>query len=116
MQDQKLNWTSARDRCRQFGGDLASIASADDDSGIEQLLPDSNTWFWIGYNDIEKEGSFTWSDGMPSIFQNWGPGENLSDQKEGEDCVATNRQGPHSGYRWSDAPCSWEINFVCKFF
>ena len=112
MEDQQLNWTSARDMCRKLGGDLASIANADEDNAIERLLPDENKWFWIGYNDIDEERTFKWSDGMPRVYENWGNGEGII---ETEDCVMINRQTPHGKYAWCDGGCWSEIPFVCNF-
>jgi len=99
--------------CRKLGGDLASIANADEDNAIKQLLPEADTWFWIGYNDIDEEQTFKWSDGMPWVYENWGDDEGIT---ETEDCVVINRKGPHSTYVWCDAPCSWVIPFVCRFY
>ena len=113
MTDDKLNWTSARAKCRELAGDLVSIANADEDNALSKLVPEE-TWFWMGYNDREKEGNFTWSDGMPVTYSNWGPHEAFGTSKFTEDCGMIRSTG--GIWAWHDAPCSWIINFVCKFY
>ena len=79
------------------------------------MLPIHIKWFWIGYNDIEVEGTFKWSDGMPDTYQNWDNGEGFGSPKENEDCVMLQKGHKHK-YHWHDAPCSRVENFVCKFY
>jgi hypothetical protein len=55
--------------------------------------------FWIGFNDIETEGTFVWTSGSPFLYTNWCPGE-PNDAELGEDAV-------HYGYLepcWNDVP------------
>ena len=35
----------------------------------------SGYYCWIGYNDIDNEGTFVWDDGSTSTYTNWADGE-----------------------------------------
>jgi hypothetical protein len=67
---ERLDWSGARNKCREWGGDLASFHS--ESEWQEALLnkPCSSV-DWIGLNDIVKEGEFVWSDETPYDFKTW---------------------------------------------
>ena len=39
------------------------------------LLTDSPDKVYIGYNDIDQEGTWTWTNAQTSDFTNWAPGK-----------------------------------------
>lgn len=58
------------------GGTLAAIDSAELNDWIAQTFVGSGlVSFFIGYDDIASEGTFTWQSGAPAGYENWGPGE-----------------------------------------
>ena len=116
MNDTSLNWTDARKRCKEFGGDLASIINREEEAKIEELLHDPNTWFWIGLNDLTTEGDFKWSDGMPRLYSNFGRSEGYQDVADTEDCFFLTRGISPNDLYWYDAPCNGMHCFVCRFF
>ena len=113
-----LNWTEARQRCLQVGGDLASILSADDQSKVAALLV-NHGGYWIGLNDRTTKGTFVWSDGNEESFQNWAPGEpnDHRDGGRGEDCViaAYGKLFDEEYYKtWNDLGCWYRLKSICK--
>ena len=97
---ERLDRSGARNKCREWGGDLASFHS--ESEWQEALLnkPCSSV-DWIGLNDIVKEGEFVWSDETPYDFKAWYKNE-PNNWKGRENCTA-------GDYRqatvWNDAFC-----------
>ena len=109
----KINWTNAESYCQStYGTHLATITSSIDNAyariaatnaGIEDAA------IWIGYNDIEHEGNFTWIDGSgEGNYTNWNTGEPNNSGEQ--DCTQL------KGYlnTWDDAFCSSTRWFVCN--
>uniref|UniRef100_A0A4W3GGY2 C-type lectin domain-containing protein n=1 Tax=Callorhinchus milii TaxID=7868 RepID=A0A4W3GGY2_CALMI len=67
--------------------------------------------FWIGFNDINVEGNFKWSDGSKINFINW-YNEVPDDFNEHEDCVHMNHHIPK---KWNDLPCDEKLPYVCAY-
>lgn len=54
-------WYLARDDCLNSDSDLLSITSAKEQEFVtKHLLAES--FMWIGFNDLESEGKWAWSD------------------------------------------------------
>eukprot|EP00966_Prymnesium_polylepis_P254834 5888001-Prymnesium_polylepis.1 len=75
-----LNWTAAEANCVRNGGHLASIHSMMENAIVASLC--GNDECWIGFNDIEQEGTWVWADGSSANFSSfpggiapWNPGE-----------------------------------------
>lgn len=78
VSDELMTWPDARDACVAAGGHLVCIGSAEENDFITELLPPyvgENTHVWIGFNDIEEEGNWTWVNGEPVTYTNWNVGE-----------------------------------------
>ena len=64
---------------------------------------------FLGFNDIDNEGTFVWDDGSTSTYTNWNGGE-PNDAGGSEDCAQTFASG-----RWSDGNCANDVNcFYCS--
>ena len=58
---QTHTWYHARKDCLQFDSDLLSIKNGKEQEFVtKHLLAES--FMWIGYNDLEREGAWAWSD------------------------------------------------------
>ena len=104
------NWAEARKICLQLNGDLASINNDEEDrllSSMPTMWPKTvGSGYWIGLNDVQKKGNFSWSDGSLVSFTKWLTNEpNSSD----EDCVAYDRDNG-----WYDMQCHYKRSFICK--
>ena len=66
------SYTNARDYCRSYHVDLASIHSSIENAAVAALCPDE---CWIGGSDEASEDTWTWSDGTEWNYENWRSGE-----------------------------------------
>ncbi len=97
-----LSFAAADAACIAFGARLAILNSAERDATAQTLAGATGTLF-IGLTDQDAEGTFTWVDGTPLVFKNFGTGEpNNANGAFEEDCAM------YSGARaaWDDRPCS----------
>jgi len=56
-------WFEARDDCESLGGFLVTVNTPADLNALLAVVTDSNGKYWIGGNDLETEGVFTWHSG-----------------------------------------------------
>jgi len=74
---------------------------------------------WIGYNDQDSEGSWTWPDGGPTDFENWRWGEPGGGDGLDEDCTALLHTTSTESYegKWVDEHCesaAWVGGYACQ--
>ncbi|XP_071511250.1 macrophage mannose receptor 1-like [Diadema antillarum] len=108
-----LSWEDSRDYCRNLfdTADLASVTSSLEQNFLTERIRFIDDDLWIGYNDIAIENTWVWTDGSPSGYENWYPGE--PNNVGNEDCAHID----HYFYKigtWNDHKCSNENRFVCK--
>jgi hypothetical protein len=105
-------WTDARAFCRAYGYHLATIDDHDEDTWqrTTSLAQVSSSTWWLGMNDLFKEGAFAWEDGSPADYAIWDVNQ-PDDYGGAEDCVQNNYAG---GSGWNDGPCSYKHNFICE--
>ena len=54
-------WEECKQVCEKEGGSLVKITSKEENDQITKLiLPHRPHTFWIGLNDIKKEGDYRW--------------------------------------------------------
>ena len=58
--DELLTWQDAEDKCVEYGGNLASIHSSEENDFIVELSKKNTVW--IGGSDIRPEAVWTWND------------------------------------------------------
>ena len=106
----QYTWEQTQGICSSNNADLASVTSSEENRFINQLAGDKESW--IGGNDRETEGTFTWSDGSPwdttKLEEFWAPEEPASGY---EDCVHI---VPGDGGRWKVGWCPLTKPFVCE--
>ena len=103
-------WTDGQAACENAGPDLlgASITSPMENEFVSAFVPSLD--FYTGGNDLDVEGTFTWSDEEPFTFENWRAGE--PNNSEGrEDCLVI--QG-NLGSVWDDRSCSEILPILCE--
>jgi len=110
-------WTSAQQSCRSWGGELASITTAEDFAEIKRYLavkdPSHTHKYWIGLDDRRTEGIWEWTDRSPlgdNSFTAWAPGE-PNNHLLFEDCGVL--AGDRSR-RWHDSKCFYWHRYICK--
>ena len=122
VQSQKKLWREARSFCQKEGAALVDIQSAVENQFLMHYVPPSIPSIWIGYNDIDEEGTFVWDrTGMTGVYTNWDAGrlnEN-STRHYNLDCVALLTQPTHNFAKgfWTDVSCDngqSKLAFACK--
>ena len=63
------------------------------------------TAYWLGGNDLHREGNWNWPSGQPFTYNYWVEGEPSNDA--GEDCIAIDSP---KEYKWMDLNCSLPIH------
>ncbi|XP_065683392.1 uncharacterized protein LOC100215503 isoform X1 [Hydra vulgaris] len=110
---QGQSWYDSLLSCQRYGGNLLSVADNTENTFISDQFKDTtikNQHYWIGLNDIQKEGIFVWSDNSTSKFRFWNyrSGE-PNNWNNNEDCVEATYDG-----RWNDNSCDRLFGFICK--
>ena len=101
-----INWLDAQSSCAIWGGDLTSITTERENNYLNTLTSSVGNC-WIGLNDRDAEGMYTWIDGtaytQPSFITS------LSNNGE-NDCVQiVNDTG------WESVSCISTLpSFICK--
>ena len=100
----KSHLTSANDEDEViFLTDLTRSSSSASSGGVP--------WVWIGYDDLDVEGTFVWQDGGQSTWVNW---NGYPDNSGGiEHCVHMYVDTIPEG-KWNDLGCSNTMAFICK--
>ena len=111
-----MSWNEAEAFCQQKNGHLASITS----NSINQYVFEGRTsrgvvgFTWLGGNDIDKEGTWRWTDGSAFEFTSWRSGEPnnniIGPFVDGEDCLHV--ADPKNNL-WNDYFCSLPAAFIC---
>ena len=98
-----------------YGTHLATIKSLAENNDVVDVISATNitsNYVWIGYNDIDNEGTWVWlGDTQNDTFTNWGSGQ-PNGSVAGEDCAHIYAD---SGL-WNDQSCSLLIPFVCNAY
>ena len=123
-----MNYTMAEAHCVSIGGHLASVHSTQENSVLTSLCHYEECW--IGFNDIDEEGSWKWIDGTVGSYSvaggsegfldgfeaPWQPGEPNGKYWEKTDGAyvypATNLYVQAGS--WDDDDISKERAFVCR--
>jgi hypothetical protein len=110
---QLKSWEDARAHCAARGYHLVTIDSAEENAFLDETTKSKavfNISWWIGLNDRAAENSFTWEDGTPLGYTNWGT--NQPDNFFEEDCVEIVTYTADG--RWNDIGCLTAHYFICE--
>lgn len=102
-----VTWHEARDSCRSQGGDLLSVATADELHALGAMqLPDE---LWIGLNQMDWDEGWQWSDGTPLSVMNWASGMPVSVGIGELDCGVLLTK-----HYYGSARCERRLPYMCK--
>ena len=104
--DDAVSQPAARAHCQELGGDLASIHDAATNEFIHDQIHDRS---FIGFNDVETENSFVWTDGTAVDFVEWDFME-PNDADAGQDCAVMR----DAQANWDDVSCGLGHFYVCR--
>ena len=115
--EQKKTWLEANEACKSFEG--ANLLSVHNRSVYENIGAEFRKiftirgYFWIGLNDMNKEGSFEWTDGSKYDWKNWGINE-LRKNTDDLDCVRSELRTISNMWSLADCNSTSEKNYyVC---
>lgn len=111
-------YTDARLGCESLGGHIAVISSRREfDLILPRLAPAT---YWLGFDDLAEEGTFTWAAAEGATFTNWRAGEPNNGGTAGvaEDCAVMygNYTGEFESYvgGWNDVDCTRGMYTICE--
>ena len=112
----KYNYQDAEQHCQSLSergrpAHLVSILDEEENQFVAQFtepISNKNIQLWIGYNDLEVEGVYTWIDGSPAGYESWRSSYPDKDKLGNPDCILTFEK------LWKDLACSLERYSVCK--
>jgi len=98
-------WFEARDDCESLGGFLVTVNTPAD---LNAAVPVSTDPYWLGGNDIETEGVFTWHSGERQTIDAalWRSGEPSGGY---EDCLTVSIER-----QFNDITCDTLRKFICE--
>ncbi|XP_029139017.1 macrophage mannose receptor 1-like [Protobothrops mucrosquamatus] len=110
-EEEKKNWSAARDHCRNLEGNLASIPNKAVQAFLTLQLKNATGNTWIGFTDTNSWGSFLWTDGSGVYFTNWAKG---SPRSYNGDCVFMMRKPERLAGYWRVGSCSSQRSYICQ--
>ncbi|XP_039187522.1 macrophage mannose receptor 1-like [Crotalus tigris] len=110
-EEEKKNWSAARDHCKTLEGNLASIPNKAVQAFLTVHLKSASGDTWIGLTDKNSEGRFLWTDGSGVYFTNWAKG---SPQIFSGDCVFMLRKPERFAGYWRVGSCPAKKTYICQ--
>ncbi|XP_034048886.1 macrophage mannose receptor 1-like [Thalassophryne amazonica] len=108
--EEPATWEEAQKACMKERANLASIDTSYEQAYVSLMVLKGNADVWIGLSRKDNT-TYTWSDGWPVLFTEWGPGEPSNEVDEG--CV-TMRGHLLAHGTWNDTECNQLKNYICK--
>ncbi|KAJ7393784.1 chromatin-modulating protein mrc1 [Desmophyllum pertusum] len=109
-------WLNAKQDCHVSGGYLLKIDDATEQNFIEVFLRITGLVLlynnvWIGFNDIEHEGTYRWEvDNSTVDFTKWEPGQ--PNNIDSQDCGEIGAKAFFG--LWNDRECTVEKCYICE--
>ena len=102
-------WFEARDDCEALGGFLVTANTLDELTAALAVTSDPDGRYWIGGNDLETEGVFTWHSGERQTIDGtmWKVGH-PDNNSGGQHCVESYLR------ELNDRECYTNRIFVCE--
>lgn len=103
-----VDWKTAERKCREMGGQLATI---ENEAELNQIKMDlkKDTSYWIDLNDLQSEGKFISSaNKKPPTYFKWHANQPKVITGNQEDCVFL-----YNG-KMQDFDCNDKSNFICQ--
>ncbi|WP_422107130.1 HYR domain-containing protein [Winogradskyella sp.] len=97
------------------GYDLVTINTAEENAYIVQALRSAGIGgIFLGYNDLQTEGTFVWQSGQPSFYENWEEGQPEDDSFNSNAAEDYVRLLPFTG-TWYDVIDDTSAHIVIEF-
>jgi Lectin C-type domain len=102
---ERVNWSSAKDKCESFGLNMATFDSKDEAVYFNKVAGKGT---WVGISDREKEGLFVKVTDGKTVDLPWDEGE-PNNGKGKEHCVES-----VYGKNFNDNDCDFEFAYGCE--
>ncbi len=99
-------YANARMTCTTDGAHLVVVTDSTENGYVYSTDPGSPPW--IGFNDIDSEGNFTWVTGSANPYRRWENGV-PSNGGVNQDCIEM-----HATTNWRNNDCTVSRKFVCE--
>ncbi|XP_078692099.1 aggrecan core protein-like [Branchiostoma floridae x Branchiostoma belcheri] len=117
--NKKVSFSTAYQKCKGMGANLASISDGQENSFIASIISDaSDDMVWIGLQHKR------WTDGSAVSYKNWAPGQPDDNWFfGGENCIVIYKNDGRDAWiftskrykgEWNDRKCSDRKPFICK--
>ncbi|XP_042338366.1 C-type lectin domain family 4 member D-like [Plectropomus leopardus] len=114
----RASYSNSSQICSEMGAHLATLTTKEqhDAVTIESSRIGGSLYYFIGLNDIEKEGEWRWEDKKPLEIPFWStdylvqPDNYLWGETEGEDCAVVDALLQ----TWYDVPCHFTYRRICQ--
>uniref|UniRef100_A0A1I7YIZ8 C-type lectin domain-containing protein n=1 Tax=Steinernema glaseri TaxID=37863 RepID=A0A1I7YIZ8_9BILA len=90
--------------CVSFGGHLASVHNKWDNAALFAYSHLND--YWLGGQNVNSSGSWTWTDGSPFNYNIWEAEEDTA----GQECLLVDRRTA----QWQRYDCKRSANFICE--
>lgn len=107
---QKASWHVSKQECESRHSYLVKVETPAENSFLYSTIMayGKHEIFWIGLNDLTKEGKFTWISDHSSVAYNDWDSTNPSNSGGNEDCCEIH------DLHWNDNNCSRRFSFICE--
>ncbi|XP_071940910.1 C-type mannose receptor 2-like [Antedon mediterranea] len=115
--DEQRSWDRAASECELVGGQLVKVENQNTQDYLNVLTSRYRRTYWIGLSDSnsDTEGDYKWSDDTSlGSYTNWAITEpNNKYFASGGNCAEV-LDTVNSVGKWSTAPCSQTLSFICQ--
>jgi hypothetical protein len=111
----KESWMRARKSAEKEGGYLVVINNENEEKYLEQKIKEflglRQEPVWIGLNDIDEEGKWSWVNSDKITYTKWLSGEPNNNGGYPESCVVIEKR---NDYGWNDNPMDAEHFYITE--
>jgi hypothetical protein len=104
-------WLTAQRLCRELGGHLACVSSAEENAFLSRLAREYGEDVWLGLTDDGPGGGWRWLSGEGFSFLAWAPNRPASPNC-GPRAACLSRW---HNFAWADAPLARPCAFICEW-
>ncbi|XP_040177026.1 pulmonary surfactant-associated protein D-like isoform X2 [Rana temporaria] len=103
------NFTDARDRCTDAGGQIATPKNADENEAVRSITNDYDVIAFLGINKLETDGTYRCPSGDAISYTNWKKNA-PSNKQVTPDCLELQKTG-----KWNEIACQFKRLIICEF-
>ncbi|XP_073453309.1 pulmonary surfactant-associated protein D-like isoform X2 [Aquarana catesbeiana] len=102
------NFTDARERCTDAGGQIASPKNADENEAVRSITNHYDVLAFLGINKLETDGTYRCPSGDAISYTNWK--KDAPSNNQDTHCLELQRTG-----KWNDIACQNKRLIICEF-